>query len=145
MLNLYRGSYFMVVKSLFHTVATACCNDTLSELDFSCNLNDLPHIHHPLPDVPDGTSTAPLLLPSPYSWRGSVGQLMHRRRLHRSPRSGSRSSVISPYLNNHPMSQRLISSTSWQQCSACWLLSGCCLQLGVITARHTASSFIGKE
>lgn len=44
----------MVVKSLFRTVVTACCNDTLSELDFSCNLHDLPHIriqreqqHHP--------------------------------------------------------------------------------------------------
>lgn len=45
----------MVVESLFHTVVTACCNDTFSELDFSCNLHDLPHIgiqmgyqqHHP--------------------------------------------------------------------------------------------------
>ena len=43
MLNLYKESCFMVVKSLFHTVVTACCNDTLSELDFSCNLHDLPH------------------------------------------------------------------------------------------------------
>lgn len=55
MLNLHKESCSVAVKSMFHTVVTACRNDTLSELDFSCNVHGLPHTriqmghqqHHP--------------------------------------------------------------------------------------------------
>lgn len=134
MLNLYKESCFTVVESLFHTVVTACYNNTLSELDFSCNLHDLPHIRI------HETSTALFLLPNPYSWGGTVRQPMHRLRLRRSHWFGSCSSVFS-HFDNGPMSLGLISSSSWQQSSTCWLLFECSLQPGVITAHYTVLSF----
>lgn len=138
MLNLNKASCVMVIKSQFHTVVTACWYLIWTRL--LRQLTRPPAHRHP-----DGTSTAPSFLPNPCFHGGSVRQLTHILRFHRCCQSGSCSSVVSPYFKHCPVARRLISSSSRQQCSTCWLLSECSLQLGVITACHIASSFIGRE